>query len=206
MEDLHMPIHHPKDPTKDCVSANHSVPPGQFITKKLPALTWGPVPHIDLDQWRLQAFGLVENELSFDLQSFHSLPVTTIKSDFHCVTGWSRLHTEWTGVLFADMAKLIRPRPEANYAYVRCYGGYTTNLSVRTLTNTNVLLAFAVDGEPLVAAHGGPLRLIVPDRYAWKSAKWVRSIEFLEQDRFGFWEERGYHPRGNPWLEERTSK
>jgi len=206
MENLHLPIDSTTDSTKDCVAANRLVPPGQFITKKFPALTWGTIPHIELDQWRFQVFGLVENELSLDLKDFQSFEFTTIQSDFHCVTGWSHLDTEWTGVLFADIAKLIRPLPQANYAYIRCYGGYTTNLSIRTLTDAKVMLAFAVHGEPLVPAHGGPLRLIVPNRYAWKSAKWVHSIEFLEQDRLGFWEQRGYHARGNPWLEERTSK
>ena len=147
----------------------------------------------------------MEQDLTLDWQQFMGLPKITLDAEFHCVTQWSRLQNTWEGVAFTEVIKLVRPRPEARFVMVHSYGGYTTNLSLAALTEADVLFAHRHDGQPLPPDHGGPLRLVVPKRYGWKSAKWVRGLEFMEQDRPGFWEERGYHMEGDPWKEERFS-
>ena len=123
--------------------------------------------------------------------------------DFHCVTQWSRLNNLWVGVQFVEVLKQVKPKPEARYIMVHCYGGYTTNLPLDVLKEDDVLFAHQHEGKPLEEAHGGPLRLVVPSRYGWKSAKWVNGLEFMAKDKPGFWEERGYHMNGDPWKEER---
>ena len=178
-------------------------PPGQFVTEKFPVLTVGAMPRIDLKVWRFQVFGLVEREFELTWDEFVALPETTVTADFHCVTQWSRLDNTWQGVAFDEVMKLIRPLAEARYVMAHCYGGYTANLPLSTLMDSDVLFAYGHDGAPLHPDHGGPLRLVVPKRYGWKSAKWVRGLEFLAENRPGFWEVRGYHMRGDPWMEER---
>ena len=179
------------------------VPPGQYVTEKFPVLTFGPTPVIDLDSWRFKAFGLVEEEVALDWQQFTSLPKVTVDAEFHCVTQWSRLDNTWEGVAFSELMKRIKPRPAASYVMAHCYGGYTTNLALNVLQDEDVLFAYRHDGAALEPEHGGPLRLVVPKRYGWKSAKWVNGLEFLADDAAGFWEARGYHMEGDPLKEQR---
>ena len=179
------------------------VPPGQYVTEKFPVLTFGPTPRIDLATWRLRLFGLVAEEATLDWDQLMSLPSVTIDAEFHCVTQWSRLQNTWEGVLFSELTRLVAPSPEAKYVMAHCYGGYTTNVSLDVLRDDDVLLAYRHDGEPLPPDHGGPLRLVVPKRYGWKSAKWVNGLEFMAEDAPGFWEVRGYHMEGDPRKEER---
>ena len=142
-------------------------------------------------------------EVELDWEQFGSLDWTTITADFHCVTQWSSLDNTWEGVAFNELMKIVRPKPQARFVMVHCYGGYTTNLALDVLQDGDVLFAHRHDGAPLPAEHGGPLRLVVPKRYGWKSAKWINGIELMAQDRPGFWEQRGYNNEGDPWKEER---
>ena len=178
-------------------------PPGQFVTEKFPVLTFGPTPRIDLSTWKFRIFGLVEEEITLDWEQFNALPQVTLDAEFHCVTQWSKLQNTWEGILFNDIMKLVEPRPEARYVMAHCYGGYTTNVALDVLEDDDVLFAHSHDGAPLTPEHGGPMRLVVPKRYGWKSAKWVNGIEFMAEDAPGFWEVRGYHMEGDPWKEER---
>jgi len=180
-----------------------TVPPGQFVTEKFPVLTFGPTPKIDMSSWRFKAFGLVEREIDLSWKQLMALSKTTVDVPFHCVTQWSRLENTWEGVAFAEVMTQVLLRPEARYAMVHCYGGYSTNLPLDVLMDDDVLLAYRHDGEALTPEHGGPLRLVVPKRYGWKSAKWVNGLEFMAEDTPGFWEARGYDMRGDPWKEER---
>ena len=180
-----------------------AAPPGQYITDKFPVLTYGDIPIIGLEKWSLKLFGLVEQELTLNWQEFNSLPKKVFVRDFHCVTQWSHLDNLWEGVPFIEVVKLAQPKPEAEFVMVYCYGGYTTNLTLKTAMQEDVLFADHHDGKPLEAKHGGPMRLVVPDRYGWKSAKWVNAIKFMKQDVAGFWEQLGYHNNGDPWNEER---
>ena len=178
-------------------------PPGQFVTEKFPVLTVGETPEIDLDGWRLQVYGLVERELDLSWQEFVGLPPITVIADFHCVTQWSRLDNTWEGVAFSTLVNAARPLATARHVMVYCYGDYSVNIDLKSLLGDDVLLAYRHDGQDLDLDHGGPLRLVVPKRYGWKSAKWVHSLELMDEERLGFWEVRGYHPRGDPWVEER---
>ena len=180
-----------------------TVPPGQYATKKFPVLSFGATPRIDLDQWRFRVFGLVEKETSFDWEEFTGIGKATVDAEFHCVTQWSRLENTWEGVPYLSLMDHIKPEPVARFVMVHCYGGYTTNLDIEALQDDDVLFAYRHDGEPLPLEHGGPLRLVVPKRYGWKSAKWVNGLELIAQDAAGFWEARGYHMVGDPWKEQR---
>ena len=179
------------------------VPPGQFVTEKFPVLTFGATPQIETDSWQLKVFGLVEEEITLDWDRLMSLEMVTVDAAFHCVTQWSRLQNTWQGVAFSRLMELAGPKPEAKYVVAHCYGGYTTNLPLSVLMDGDVLLAYRHDGESLSAEHGGPVRLVVPKRYGWKSAKWVSSVELTDVDSPGFWETRGYHNNGDPLKEER---
>lgn len=179
------------------------LPPGQHLTQKWPVLHYGSIPEIDLATWRLRLFGEVEEEVELTWDEFMALPQTTRTNDIHCVTGWSRLDNTWTGVTIPDLMKLVRLKPTATHVMVHAYGGYTTNLPLEEFLREDVLLAHSHDGQPLTPEHGWPLRLVVPQLYFWKSAKWVRGIEFMAGDRPGFWERYGYHNHGDPWKEER---
>ena len=178
-------------------------PPGQFVTERFPVLTFGPTPRINLDDWQFKIFGLVDEEVTLDWKQFNDLPQVTLDAEFHCVTQWSKLQNTWEGILFTDVMKLVKPKPEAKYVMAHCYGGYTTNVALDVLVDDDVLFAHSHDGAPLTPEHGGPMRLVVPKRYGWKSAKWVNGIEFMAEDEPGFWEMRGYHMEGDPWKEER---
>ena len=178
-------------------------PPGQYVTEKFPVLSFGSTPRIDLTEWRFRVFGLVEDEVSFDWDQFLALGQVTVDAEFHCVTQWSRLENTWEGVPFRDLMRVVKPLPEARFVMAHCYGGYTTNLSIDVLDDDDVMFAHRHDGEPLSPDHGGPMRLVVPKRYGWKSAKWVNGLEFIQEDAPGFWEQRGYHMEGDPWKEQR---
>ena len=143
-------------------------------------------------------------ELTLDWEQFNDLPQVTLDAEFHCVTQWSKLQNTWQGILFTDLMKIITPNPEARYVMAHCYGGYTANVALDVLLDDDVLFAHSHDGRPLSPEHGGPMRLVVPKRYGWKSAKWVNGLEFMAQDAPGFWEMRGYHMEGDPWKEERS--
>jgi DMSO/TMAO reductase YedYZ molybdopterin-dependent catalytic subunit len=178
-------------------------PPGQTVTEKFPVLTYGSTPAFDRDTWDFRMWGLVDSEARWSYDEFMALPSTRIVADFHCVTTWSRLDNEWEGVTFRELLGHVTLRPDARFAMLHCDGGYTTNLSLEAISEADVMFAYRLDGEDLEPEHGWPLRSIVPKLYAWKSAKWVRGIEFIPHDRPGFWEQNGYHMNGDPWTEER---
>ena len=182
---------------------NLDVPPGQFVTQKFPVLTYGQTPSIRQDQWTFKVFGSVNEELEIDFQSLLSMPQIQINKPFHCVTQWSNLDNLWEGVQFTEILDIINLKPGIKHALVHCYGGYSTNLTIDTLMESDVLLAHKRNGEPLTQEHGSPVRLVVPSRYGWKSAKWVNGVEFMETEQPGFWEKLGYHNNGDPWAEQR---
>lgn len=181
------------------------VPPGQYLTEKFPVLSYGPTPQFNPATWDFRVIGLVEEPIRLSYEQFRALPRSKQVSDFHCVTTWSRLDNAWEGVRVADLMKLVKVKPEARYAIIHCDGGYTTNLALSDFLGNDVILATRHDGRDLEPDHGFPLRLVVPKLYGWKSAKWVRAIEFTAEDRRGFWEVRGYHNHADPWTEERYS-
>ncbi len=181
------------------------IPPGQSRTKKWPVLDAGGPPHITLDTWKLSVRGLVNQGVEWTWREFSELPRVRVFSDFHCVTRWSRLGNVWEGVSTREiLARAGGPLPEAGFVLAHGYDrGFTPTLPLADFLAEDALIAFAHDGEPLNRDHGGPARLVVPHLYAWKSAKWLRGIELLNQDQAGFWESNGYHMRGDPWKEER---
>jgi DMSO/TMAO reductase YedYZ molybdopterin-dependent catalytic subunit len=180
------------------------LPPGQTRTKKWPVLDAFGAPHIDAARWSLRIFGLVEHELTFSLQEFQVLPRVRVFADFHCVTRWSRLGNVWEGVSARELLGRARVKPEAKFVVCHAYdNGWTTNLPLEHFLAEDALLADTHDGRPLSSEHGGPVRGMVPQLYAWKSAKWICGIELVAEDRPGFWEQNGYHLRGDPWNEER---
>ena len=181
------------------------LPSGQRLTENFPVLTYGGVPKIDLATWEFRIFGLVEEEVTLDWEQFMALPQVKSHSDIHCVTTWSRYDNDWEGVRIADVLALAKVKPEAKHVMFHSYGGYTTNVPLDELLYDDALLAHTHDGAPLPVEHGGPLRGVVPHLYFWKSAKWVRGIELIAQERPGFWEMYGYHIHGDPWDEERYS-
>jgi DMSO/TMAO reductase YedYZ molybdopterin-dependent catalytic subunit len=180
------------------------LPPGQSRTRKWPVLHYGFVPTISLDRWKLQIFGLVERALVFSWREFQELPRVKVYADFHCVTRWSRLDNVWEGVATREILERAGAKPEARFVVAHGYdSGWTTNLPLADFLSEDALIADTHDGEPLTADHGGPCRLIIPQLYAWKSAKWLRAIELVAADRPGYWEQGGYHNRGDPWNEQR---
>jgi DMSO/TMAO reductase YedYZ molybdopterin-dependent catalytic subunit len=180
------------------------IPPGQSRTRKWPVLDAFGVPAIDAARWRLRIFGLVERELTFSLQEFQALPRVRVFGDLHCVTRWSRLGNLWEGVSTRELLARAGVKPQARFVICHAYdNGWTTNLPLEHFLAEDALLADRHDGQPITAEHGGPVRGMVPHLYAWKSAKWINGIELVRDDRPGFWEERGYHLRGDPWSEER---
>lgn len=179
------------------------LPPGQSLTLKWPVLHSGSVPEFDPSTWDFRVWGLVERPLQLTWREFSALSRTHAMSDFHCVTRWSRFENTWDGVSLSEILKLVRPKAAAKFVMVHAEQGFTANVSLADLMHDNVLLATHHDGQPLTPDHGYPLRLIVPHLYAWKSVKWVRGLEFMEQDAPGFWEQNGYHMHGDPWKEQR---
>jgi DMSO/TMAO reductase YedYZ molybdopterin-dependent catalytic subunit len=181
----------------------HRLPPGQVLTQKWPVLSYGSPPHYDMARWRLRLYGEVAAPATLNWAEVRNLPLTAIAADMHCVTTWSRLDNRWEGVAFPDLVRLVSPRPIARYVVAHCDAGYTTSLPVEVLNDDDVLIAYRHDGEELAPDHGGPLRLVVPKRYAWKSAKWLEGLEWVQFDRLGFWEQNGYNNAADPWKEER---
>ncbi len=181
------------------------LPPGQRLTEGWPVLHYGAIPRFDPATWRFQVVGLVEEPVSWSWEEFRALPQVDVTCDIHCVTHWSKFDMVFHGVPFREVLARIRPKPEAKYVMVHSYGGYTTNVPLEDLDQPDVLFAWAANGEDLTPEHGWPLRLVVPRLYFWKSAKWVRGLEFMDRNRPGFWETYGYHIHGDPWKEERYS-
>jgi DMSO/TMAO reductase YedYZ molybdopterin-dependent catalytic subunit len=181
------------------------LPPGQREVKTWPVLDLGVQPKIDLKLWRLAVDGLVENPVRLDWDAFNALPQSELTSDIHCVTSWSRYDNDWRGVRITDLLALVRPTAEAKFALFQSYDTYTTNLPLQEFAAPDALLATHWQGEKLSLEHGGPVRVVVPKFYFWKSAKWVKRIILSKDDRPGFWEARGYHNHGDPWEEERYS-
>ncbi len=176
------------------------LPPGQSRTKKWPVLDAHGTPEIDLEAWRFEVGGLVERPLAWSLDEFMQLPAVKVYADFHCVTRWSRLDNVWGGVATRAVAELVGVRPEAKYVVAEGHDhGWTTNLPLEYFLAEDSLFAWTNDGQPIPPEHGGPVRLVVPRLYAWKSAKWVKAVRFIAEHEPGFWEEGGYHMRGNPW-------
>lgn len=179
------------------------LPPGQHLVRDWPVLDLGVQPDVPLDRWRLRVFGLVEEAVTLDWAEFLGLPQREFVSDMHCVTTWSRYDNAWRGVSTRDLMARVRPQDGARFVVLHSFDGYTTNVPLDDFAAADALLATHWEGEALTRAHGGPVRVVVPHLYLWKSAKWVRRVEFVDADRAGYWEERGYHMRGEPWAEQR---
>ena len=179
------------------------VPPGQAVTQKFPVLSYGQTPTIDLAAWTFEVIGLVNNPVRLTWTDFLARANDVVTADFHCVTGWSRLDNRWEGIVVRDILDEARIPPTATHVMAHCYGGYTTNLPLQALLSPDVLLAHWHDGAPLEPDHGGPVRLVVPDRYAYKSAKWIKALELLPENKRGFWELHGYNSNADPWRSER---
>lgn len=162
-------------------------------------------PRFDPDTWRFTVMGLVERPLTLSYWEFLKLPHVEVTSDIHCVTRWSRLDNVWEGVLFRTIADMVGPLPEAEFVFFRCMVPYSVNLPLEACLDDDVLFAHTHDGLPLTPQHGWPLRLVVPKRYFWKSAKWVNGVELMEKDKLGYWEKLSYHNEGDPWKEQRRS-
>jgi DMSO/TMAO reductase YedYZ molybdopterin-dependent catalytic subunit len=176
------------------------LPPGQTRTRKWPVLDAHGTPEIDLATWRFEVDGLVEHPQAWSLDAFMQLPAVKVYADFHCVTRWSRLDNIWGGVSTREFARIVGIKPAARFALAFGYDDdWSTNLPLEYFLAADALFAWSHDGQPIPPDHGGPVRLIVPQLYAWKSAKWVKGVRFLEEDEAGFWERGGYHMRGNPW-------
>ena len=179
------------------------VPPGQSVVKTWPVLDLGHQPAVDKPDWSLTVGGWVERPLQWRWDDLATRATDEALSDIHCVTAWSRLDNRWRGLAFRTLMDWVRPRAEARFAVVKSYDGYATNLPIADLAAPGAMLATHWEGAPLTREHGAPARLIVPHLYFWKSAKWVRHIWFVDRDAPGYWERLGYHPRGDPWREQR---
>ncbi len=179
------------------------IPPGQYVTERFPVLTYGPNPAYDLKTWSLSVDGEVETPFALTWDELHALPQHEVTVDIHCVTRWSKLDTTWRGVRVRDLLDRARVKPSGTHVLVHSDGGYTTNLPLGALLDDEVMIAHTYAGEPLEHDHGAPARLLVPKRYFWKSAKFVRRLEILPEDRQGFWELNGYHNDADPWQEQR---
>ena len=182
------------------------LPPGQILTTKWPVLHFGSVPRVDLGRWRFRVWGAVACPFNLGWDDLLALPRAEVDCDIHCVTRWSRFDNRFGGVPVRDLLARAQPLGQARYVLVHAEEGFTTNLPLADLDRPENLLALSHGGEPLPAEHGGPVRLLVPHLYFWKSAKWVTGFEFLEEDEPGFWERGGYHMRGDPWQEERYGR
>ena len=187
------------DPPRD------RLPPGQCLVQDWPVLDLGAEPDVTPEKFRLDIDGAVENRLSLRLDEFMALPQSSSLSDMHCVTQWSRYDNHWKGVSARDILARAKPRAEVGHVIFTAFDGYTTNIRLDQFDQPDVFLVHEWEGKPLTRAHGGPVRMLVPRLYLWKSAKWIRRIEFRISDHKGFWETRGYHNNGDPWTEERYS-
>ncbi len=179
------------------------LPAGQYLTKKWPVLSYERTPVGLPADWKLKITGAVEHPFELTWEEFLALPHTALTADMHCVTTWSRYDNTWEGIHIREILQRAKPLPSAKYVMAHSWTGYTTNLPLENLDDDDVIIVLKHDGKDLEPDHGGPVRLIVPKLYAYKSAKWLDGLEFMEHDRPGFWEQRGYHNRANPWKEER---
>jgi len=185
---------------------DHRLPPGQRLIDHWPVLHHSSVPDIEPSRWRLRICGLVEEERELSIEDFQALPRIEVVSDIHCVTGWTRLGNTWEGVSASTIQGLVSIKPEANFVMVHGADGFRANLSLQDFMEEGVVFALKHDGQALAPEHGAPVRLVVPKLYFWKSVKWVTGIEFMAEDKPGFWEGKGYHMHGDPWREERHAK
>jgi DMSO/TMAO reductase YedYZ molybdopterin-dependent catalytic subunit len=182
------------------------VPPGQYLANNFPIMTYGQTPDVTRKEWKLKVWGLIPQPLTFTWEDVMKLPQQEFTADFHCVTRWSKLDVTWKGFKIMDLMKLVGDLdPAAVHVMEHCYGGYTTNLPLEDFLRDENFFAYELNGEALPKEHGGPMRTMVPHLYAWKSAKWISGIEFIDREQSGFWEKNGYHRRGEPWTEERYS-
>lgn len=188
---------------QDHRTRNDRLPPGQHMVNNWPVLDLGVHPDLPLDQWTLTVSGLVEHPFTWTWEQFLAQPQVELVTDFHCVTTWSTFDNAWKGVLFRHLIQMAKPRPEAKFVYFTSYDNYSTNLPLEACDDDDVMLIQRWNGKPLPKEHGGPLRVHVPKRYAWKGAKWVKEISFLENDKPGYWEVRGYSNTALPWEEDR---
>ncbi len=179
------------------------VPPGQYVTEKWPVLHYGSVPRVDLATWDFKVWGEVKQPFAFDWAEFQEMPRKSIHTDIHCVTRWSRFGVTFEGVHWSALEELAEPKPSARFVVAHSEQGYTANVPIASLRDPLALLATHADGAPLTPEHGWPLRLVIPGKYFWKSAKWLRGIELTASDRPGFWERYGYHNDADPFEEER---
>jgi len=179
------------------------LPPGQYYTDKWPVLHAGSIPKTDLSRWDFFVEGEVETPIRLSWDEFNALPRTSHTQDIHCVTRWSRFDVTFEGVHWSAIEPLVKPLPSAHFVVAHAEEGYTANVPIAFLRDPLSLLATHADGEPLLPEHGGPLRLVIPRKYFWKSAKWLRGIELTANDRPGFWERYGYHNDADPFEEER---
>ena len=179
------------------------LPPGQYYTEKWPVLHAGEVPDVDIATWTLELSGEVEQPVTLSFEQLRELPATEVTTDIHCVTRWSRFDAQFTGVHWRELAKLCRPKPSAHFAIAHAEHGFTANVPLEALEDENALIVYAADGEPLTPDHGYPVRLLIPTKYFWKSAKWLRGIELSAVDKPGFWERYGYHNNADFWQEQR---
>lgn len=184
---------------------NDRLPPGQYETRDFPVLSLGPTPEVRKENWKLEVFGLAKNELSWNWPEFNKLPQTDWQKDIHCVTKWSKFDTRWSGVILDEIMKLAKVSDLATHLIAHSSDGYSTNLPIEDIRDSKAMVAISYDGGEIEAEHGGPARLLVPHLYFWKSAKWLKGLEFVTGDKPGFWETRGYHNYGDPWQEERYS-
>ncbi|HTN44443.1 MAG TPA: sulfite oxidase-like oxidoreductase [Nitrospiria bacterium] len=181
------------------------LPPGQHLAKGFPVLDLGHQPEVPLERWSLDINGLVENPVTWDWRDFMAQPQIRLVSDFHCVTTWSTFDNRWEGVSFKRLLEVVRPKPGAKHVLFASYDGYSTNVPLSVLNDDDVLIAHRWNDQPLTREHGGPARMVIPKRYGWKSAKWIKEMVFLAEDRPGFWEVRGYSNTADPWTEDRYS-
>ena len=188
---------------QDEMAMQDKLPPGQSLTQKWPVLHVGSTPQFNPAAWDFYIWGLVKQPKRFTWEEFSALPTVQQVSDMHCVTRWSKFDSTFEGIPMAEVMKHVELLPEAKYVMVHADSGYTTNLPVNELLGDDVMFALKYEGQPLAPEHGYPVRLLVPRLYLWKSAKWVRGLEFIGEDQPGFWEQYGYHNHGDPWREER---
>jgi len=191
---------------KPAVRSQDRLPPGQRLVHNFPVLDLGVQPVVPLDQWELKVHGKVEKPVTLDWQQFMALPQFADVSDFHCVTTWSQFDMQFAGVAFFTLAELVIPRPEVTHIFFKSYDGYSTNTTLDACMDDDVMIAHSWNGKPLTKEHGGPARVIIPKLYAWKGAKFVREIVFLNRGILGFWEVRGYSNTADPWTEDRFSR
>ncbi|MEZ5414589.1 MAG: sulfite oxidase-like oxidoreductase [Opitutaceae bacterium] len=189
--------------TARAVASADRLPPGQKLTTGFPVLDLGVQPDIPLNEWTLTIDGMVEKPVSLSWEAFNALPQVVDVSDFHCVTTWSKYDCRWSGVAFTTLYELAQPTPEAKFVYFTSYDGYSTNVPLAQCLDDDVLIATSFDNAPVTREHGGPARVIIPKLYAWKGAKFVKTITFLAEDKLGFWEVRGYSNSADPWTEDR---